>query len=89
MVTIDHSSATVSRDRFDDGIPPWALGPRSSVGHDPVRDFAPDRSQPVRYSDFEYRPQLAVLSVRGNSRRYWAEAGQALEIIDEILVARR
>jgi hypothetical protein len=69
----------VSRDRFDDGIPPWALGPRSSVGRDPVRDFEPDRSQPVRYAEFEYSPQLAVLSVRAHSLRRWVEAGQALE----------
>src|SRR5262249_10575033 len=56
----------VSKERRYDGIPADALGPRSSVGRDPVRDFAPSRPAPVRYADFEEVPQLAVLSARAD-----------------------
>ena len=69
----------VSKERCDDGIPADALGPRSSVGRDPVRDFAPRREAPVRYADFESSPQLAVLSVRADNVPGWIAAGQALE----------
>lgn len=69
----------VSAERRDDGIPAEALGPRSSVGRDPVRDFAPSRPVPVRYADFEYAPKLAVLSARADSVPSWIAAGQALE----------
>ena len=69
----------VSKERRDDGIPAQALGPRSSVGRDPVRDFAPSRPAPVRYADFEESPQLAVLSARADSEPSWIAAGQAFE----------
>lgn len=69
----------VGKERRGDGIPADALGPRSSVGRDPVRDFAPSREAPVRYADFEESPQLAVLSVRGDNVPGWIAAGQALE----------
>lgn len=69
----------VSKERRDDGIPAEALGPRSSLGRDPVRDFAPSRPAPPRYADFEYAPQLAVLSARANTPPSWIAAGQALE----------
>lgn len=69
----------VSEERRDDGIPAQSLGPRSSIGRDPVRDFAPERPTPVRYADFEYAPQLAVLSVPAQNRSNWIIAGQALE----------
>ena len=69
----------VTKERGDDGIPAEALGPRSSVGRDAVRDFSPGRQAPVRYADFEYAPQLAVLSVRTDSLPGWIAAGQALE----------
>lgn len=69
----------VSKERRDDGIPAAALGPRSSVGRDPVRDFAPGRPAPVRYADFEYASQLAVLSARTDSVPSRIAAGQALE----------
>jgi hypothetical protein len=69
----------ISKERRDDGIPAGALGPRSSLGHDPVRDFAPSRPPPIRYGDFEESPQLAVLSVRADSVPGWIAAGQALE----------
>jgi nitroreductase len=69
----------VGHDRHGDGIPGEAIGPRSAIGRDPVRDFRTDRREPVRYADFEDEPQLAVLSVRGNSVPNWITAGQALE----------
>lgn len=69
----------VSKERRDDGIPAAALGPRSSIGRDPVRDFAPSRPAPVRYADFEDSPQLAVLSVGTDRVPGWIAAGQALE----------
>lgn len=69
----------VSKERSDDGIPAKTLGPRSSVGRDPVRNFAPDRAEPVRYAYFEKAPQLAVLSTRADSVPNWITAGQALE----------
>jgi hypothetical protein len=69
----------VGEERRDDGIPAEVLGPRSSVGRDPVRDFEPSRTEPVRYADFEEVPQLAVLSVRTDNAPRWIAAGQALE----------
>jgi hypothetical protein len=69
----------VSMERRDDGIPAEALGPRSSAGRDPVRDFAPSRPPPVRYAEFEQASQLAVLSVQADSVPQWIAAGQALE----------
>lgn len=69
----------VSGERRDDGIPVQSLGPRSSIGRDLVRDFAPDRPRPVRYANFEYAPQLAVLSVHAQNMPHWIIAGQALE----------
>lgn len=69
----------VSGERRDDGIPASALGPRSWVGRDPVRDFTPSRQAAVRYANFEYAPQLAVLSVRADSAPAWISAGQAME----------
>jgi Nitroreductase family len=71
----------VGKEGRDDGIPADALGPRSWVGNDPVRDFAPRRSEPVRYAHFEESPQLTVLSVRADSVPNWIAAGQALERI--------
>jgi hypothetical protein len=62
-----------------DGIPSEAIGPRSEIGRDPVRDFRTDRREPVRYADYEDKPQLAVLSVRGHGVPNWIAAGQALE----------
>lgn len=75
----------VSKDRAGDGIPIEALGPRSATGRDPVRDFDPDRHDPVRYATFEEYPQLAVLSLRPGGGGAepgpveWIAAGQALE----------
>jgi nitroreductase len=66
------------RDR--DGIPARALGPRSAEGHDPVRDFTPERRHaPIRYAWFEERPQLAVLSAGPGGTMAWVAAGQALQ----------
>jgi nitroreductase len=69
----------VSRDRHADGIDVQALGPRSEIGRDPVRDFAPTRPAPTRYADFEDQPQLAILSVRADNLLGWIAAGQSLE----------
>ncbi len=66
-----------TRDR--DGIPSSALGPRDPVGQTPVRDFTPDRHQPLGYAWFEENPQLAVLSTPAGSRQDWMHAGQALQ----------
>lgn len=69
----------VGHDRHGDGIPSEVLGPRSAIGKDPVRDFRTDHHEPVRYADFEKRPQLTVLSVREHKAPNWITAGQALE----------
>jgi nitroreductase len=66
-----------NRDR--DGIPSSALGPRDPVGRTPVRDFTPDRREPLGYAWFEDAPRLAVLSTAGGTRKDWMHAGQALQ----------
>ena len=66
-----------NRDR--DGIPRDALGPRDPVGQTPVRDFTPDRHEPLGYAWFEEAPRLAVLSTAGGTRKDWMHAGQALQ----------
>jgi nitroreductase len=71
----------VGEDRAGDGIPSEVLGPRSAIGRNPVRDFVPDRPQPVRYVDFEGQPQLAVVSVPTDNPAGWIAAGQAMERI--------
>jgi nitroreductase len=62
-----------------DGIPSSALGPRDPVGRTPVRDFTPDRHEPLGYAWFEEAPRLAVLSTAGGTRKDWMHAGQALQ----------
>lgn len=70
----------VGGERDREGIPDSALGPRSPLGGEPVREFAPGRRpHPVQYAWFEEHPQLAVLSVGSGSRGDWLVAGQALE----------
>jgi nitroreductase len=66
-----------NRDR--DGIPGSALGPRDPIGRTPVRDFTPDRHEPLGYAWFEEAPRLAVLSTAGGTRKDWMHAGQALQ----------
>jgi nitroreductase len=66
-----------NRDR--DGIPSSALGPRDPVGRTPVRDFTPNRHEPLGYAWFEDAPRLAVLSTTGGTRKDWMHAGQALQ----------
>src|SRR5216683_7101861 len=65
--------------RDQDGIPGSALGPRDPVGRTPVRDFTPDRHQPLGCDWFEEAPRLAVLSTAGGTRKDWLRAGQALQ----------
>jgi len=62
-----------------DGVPSGALGPRDPVGRTPVRDFTPDRHEPLGYAWFEEAPRLAVLSTAGSARKDWMHAGQALQ----------
>ena len=69
----------VGENRDGDGIPGSALGPRDPAGSTPVRDFTPDRHQPLGYAWFEENPQLAVLSTAGGTRKDWMHAGQALQ----------
>jgi nitroreductase len=69
----------VGENRDRDGIPGSALGPRDPAGRTPVRDFTPDRHQPLGYAWFEENPQLAVLSTAGGTRKDWMHAGQALQ----------
>jgi nitroreductase len=69
----------VGENRDRDGIPGSVLGPRDPVGRTPVRDFTPDRHQPLGYAWFEENPQLAVLSTAGGTRKDWMHAGQALQ----------
>jgi nitroreductase len=65
--------------RVHDGIPSSALGPHDPVGRTPVRDFTPDRREPLGYAWFEEAPRLAVLSTAGGTRKDWMHAGQALQ----------
>ncbi len=44
-----------------------------------MRDFTPDRHQPLGYAWFEENPQLAVLSTAGGTRKDWMHAGQGLQ----------
>ena len=65
--------------RDADGIPDYALGPRSPDGPSPVRDFTMGRLSPLGYEWFEEIPQLAVLSMHFGERVDWLRAGQALQ----------
>jgi nitroreductase len=69
----------VGGNREADGIPSSALGPRDPIGRTPVRDFTPDRHQPLGNDWFEEDPQLAVLSTAAGTRKDWLHAGQALQ----------
>jgi nitroreductase len=69
----------VGGNREADGIPSSALGPRDPIGQTPVRDFTPDRHQPLGNDWFEENPQLAVLSTAAGTRKDWLHAGQALQ----------
>jgi nitroreductase len=63
-----------------DGMPDRVLGPKSALGHSPVREFSPQRPpEAARYAWFEEHPQVAVLSVPGDGPRTWLTAGQALQ----------
>src|SRR5215470_8141228 len=62
-----------------DGVPSSTLGPRDPAGRTPVRDFTPDRQEPLGYAWFEEAPRLAVLATAGGTRKDWLHAGQALQ----------
>ena len=72
--------ATWIRDRPDyaDGIPPYAIGPRSAGDVLPLRDFGLTQTVPQRNETFEARPTLAVLYA-GDTPGQWLHAGQALQ----------
>jgi hypothetical protein len=55
------------------------LSGRDPVRRVPVRDFTPDRHEPLGYAWFEEAPRLAVLSTAGGARKDWMHAGQALQ----------
>ncbi|MGW1106860.1 Acg family FMN-binding oxidoreductase [Streptomyces sp. NPDC002540] len=63
-----------------DGIPDYAFGPRDASERATTRDFAGTGVVPGRARVlFENRPQLALLSTRGDRPTDWLRAGQALE----------
>jgi nitroreductase len=72
--------AAWSRDRPDcgDGVPPFAMGPRSTGDTLPLRDFRLPGTAPPPRARFEARPSLAVL-YGGDTPRQWLRAGQALQ----------
>ncbi|MFD8252521.1 Acg family FMN-binding oxidoreductase [Streptomyces werraensis] len=64
----------------DDGVPYYAFGPRRRGGKTPVRDFAGSRRAPGRdAADFEYNPQMALVSTGYDRPEDWLRAGQAVE----------
>ncbi|MFD8864620.1 Acg family FMN-binding oxidoreductase [Streptomyces sp. NPDC059590] len=64
----------------DEGVPPYAFGPRRRGGRAPVRDFAGGQPVPGREAaDFESSPQLALLATPGDEPKDWLCAGQAME----------
>ncbi|MGW1490058.1 Acg family FMN-binding oxidoreductase [Streptomyces sp. NPDC002402] len=64
----------------DDGVPEYAFGPRRRGGRAPVRDFA-GRRHPTDLgtTDFEEKPQLALLGTERDRPGDWLRAGQALQ----------
>ncbi|MFB7187372.1 Acg family FMN-binding oxidoreductase [Streptomyces sp. NPDC056178] len=63
-----------------DGIPDYAFGPRDASARATTREFAGTGVAPGRARVlFENRPQLALLSTRGDRPTDWLRAGQALE----------
>ncbi|GLW98582.1 nitroreductase family protein [Microtetraspora sp. NBRC 16547] len=70
---------TAGRALFD-GVPRHVHGPRPDRDPAPVRDFGiGHRGQSRRVDRFESRPQLAVLTTRGDRPVDWLHAGQALQ----------
>lgn len=68
------------RDRPDygDGVPPFAMGPRSTDDVLPLRDFGLTGAVPERRATFEAKPTFAVL-YGGDTPGQWLRAGQALQ----------
>ncbi|MFF4775973.1 Acg family FMN-binding oxidoreductase [Microtetraspora fusca] len=70
---------TAGRALFD-GVPRHVHGPRPDRDPAPVRDFGlGHRGRDRRVDRFESRPQLAVLTTRGDRPGDWLHAGQALQ----------
>ncbi|RPK80135.1 MULTISPECIES: nitroreductase [Streptomyces] len=63
-----------------DGIPSYAFGPRQHDVTAPVRDFDVPRGSRDRAStNFEERPQIALLGTETDLPADWLRAGQAME----------
>jgi hypothetical protein len=63
-----------------DGVPSTAIGPWDAMEILPVRDFGllqPHRDRPA--AQFEPYPTIMVLSIDGDTRPHWVNAGQALQ----------
>ncbi|BFU43747.1 nitroreductase [Krasilnikovia sp. MM14-A1004] len=72
--------------RRTDGIPPSAIGPWDALETMPIRDFGLVHPALLRRAErFEPYPMILVLATRGDDRRDWLAAGQALQRV--LLVA--
>ncbi|WP_067176486.1 Acg family FMN-binding oxidoreductase [Microtetraspora niveoalba] len=75
----EQAAWTAGRALFD-GVPRHVHGPRADREPSPVRDFGlGHRERNRRVARFESRPQLAVLTTRGDRPVDWLHAGQALQ----------
>jgi nitroreductase len=71
-----------------DGIPASAIGPWDAFERLPLRDFGLLAPRVIRSAErFEPYPTIVLLSTRGDGRREWVSAGQALQRV--LLVATR
>jgi nitroreductase len=70
---LEHWTSSVAR---YDGVPSYVLGPKPVGDPAPTRDFGRWDDDGARY---ETRPQLAVLTTRGDGPLDWLRAGQALQ----------
>jgi Nitroreductase family len=63
-----------------DGVPSTAIGPWDAMEILPIRDFGLLQPHRDRASaQFEPYPTIMVLSIDGDTRRHWVNAGQALQ----------
>jgi nitroreductase len=70
----------VGGERVADGVPSWALGPRSDRPDAPVRDMAATPMDSIRPATaFEHDPQLAILATLRDGPAEWLRAGQAMQ----------
>ena len=64
-----------------DGVPRQALGPRSTDGALPLRDFGIGHGLPASIVDFEADPTIALLLTDGDTPAHWLRAGMALQAV--------